>query len=249
MVSAELVGTLDAVRVTDWLDGVGISRSTAYELFKLLGIEPEARRVPGIRRPASHLNAEQMDALAPWVAEIKRGATLPAIRKTLGQNGNVLDASLGQNASVLDDQYGQNDNVLDSQSKLVAGSVERTAEIISAALTKYTASIPTPSSDPLRRAKALNEAADLGVALSTAEMADVLGMAVGTVRGLPDGHQPRPGFSLRRQKNGNAVWWHVERSGATGTVRAIEARPVGFAGAIEASYRTVSSHVELPMIR
>lgn len=123
MVSAELVGTLDAVRVTDWLDGVGISRSTAYELFKLLGIEPEARRVPGIRRPASHLNAEQMDALAPWVAEIKRGATLPAIRKTLGQNGNVLDASLGQNASVLDDQYGQNDNVLDSQSKLVAGAL------------------------------------------------------------------------------------------------------------------------------
>jgi hypothetical protein len=237
MVSPELVGALDAIRVTDWLDAVGISRSTAYELFKLLGIEPEARRVPGIRRPASHINAEQMEVLAPWVSEIKRGATLPAIRKTLGQNGNVLDDSLGQNGSVLDEQ-----------SKLVAGSVDYTAEIISAALAKYTVALPTPEADPLRRAKALAEAADLGIALTTAEMADVLGMAVGTVRGLPDGHQPRPGFTLRRQKNGNAVWWNVERS-SIAAVGSTETRPVGFAGAIEACYRTVSSHIELPMIR
>ena len=91
------------------------------------------------------------------------------------------------------------------------------------------AAMPTAPVDPLRRAKALSEAAELGVALSSPELADVVGMSPATVAGWPDGHSPRPGFTLRREKAGAAVWWTVERQGAPiSNVRAIGGRTVGF---------------------
>ena len=91
------------------------------------------------------------------------------------------------------------------------------------------AAMPTAPIDPLRRAKALAEAAELGVALSSLELADVLGMSPATVSSWPDGHSPRPGFTLRREKAGAAVWWMVERQGAPiSNVRAIGGRTVGF---------------------
>ena len=91
------------------------------------------------------------------------------------------------------------------------------------------AAMPTAPVDPLRRAKALAEAAELGVALSSLELADVVGMSPATVAGWPDGHSPRPGFTLRREKAGAAVWWTVERQGAPiSNVRAIGGRTVGF---------------------
>ena len=91
------------------------------------------------------------------------------------------------------------------------------------------AAMPTAPVDPLRRAKALAEAAELGVALSSPELADVVGMSPATVAGWPDGHSPRPGFTLRREKAGAAVWWTVERQGAPiSNVRAIGGRTVGF---------------------
>jgi len=37
----------------------------------------------------------------------------------------------------------------------------------------------------------------------------VLGMSPATVSSWPDGHHPRPGFRLRREKAGAAVWWTV----------------------------------------
>ena len=204
MDSLSVVAELDAVRLSDWIESKkGLSRSTAYELLKLLAIEPEARRVPTSRKPVSHLSADQVQLLDPWALEItQRGATLSEIRKRLGQLQTIQDDNPGPSAIV----------PVDPMAALAAAL--------------------QPPVDPLRRAKALADAAELGVALSTAEMADVLGMAVGTVRGLPDGHQPRPGFTLRRQKAGNAVWWFVERPGSSGTVRAIagaaDVRSVGF---------------------
>lgn len=45
--------------------------------------------------------------------------------------------------------------------------------------------------------------------LSTPELAALLGMAPGTVRGWPSGHCPRPGFELERRKDGASVWWKV----------------------------------------
>jgi hypothetical protein len=95
------------------------------------------------------------------------------------------------------------------------------------------AAMPSAPVDPLRRAKALAEAAELGVALSSHELAEVLGMSPATVSSWPTGHQPRPGFKLLRckQKPGGAVWWMVERDGDTSpisNVRAIGGRTVGF---------------------
>lgn len=202
MESANAIAELDAIRLSDWIEASNLSRSTAYELLKLLQIEPEPRRVPTSRKPVSHLSADQVQLLQPWVLELQRGVTLPQIRERFGQLQTIPDNNPGPSAIV----------PVDPMAALAAAL--------------------QPPADPLRRAKALVDAAELGVALSTAEMADVLGMAVGTVRGLPDGHQPRPGFTLRRHKAGNAVWWMVERPGHSQTVPAVTgaagSRSVGF---------------------
>ncbi len=68
---------------------------------------------------------------------------------------------------------------------------------------------PKPLADPLAAARGLAEAADLGAWLSTAELAALLGVAVGTVRNWSTGHIPRPGFELERRKDGASVWWRV----------------------------------------
>ena len=68
MESAHAFAELDAIRLSDWIEASGLSRSTAYELLKLLQIEPEARRVPSSRKPVSHLSAEQIQQLQPWAS-------------------------------------------------------------------------------------------------------------------------------------------------------------------------------------
>ena len=83
-------------------------------------------------------------------------------------------------------------------------------EQLAALIAQQSASQQAPS-DPLRVARALVEVADLGVALSTRELADALGFSPETVGSWKDGHSPRPGFTLHRQKVGNAVWWTVKR--------------------------------------
>jgi hypothetical protein len=70
--------------------------------------------------------------------------------------------------------------------------------------------------DPLAHAEALARAAELGVPLSSGELAEVIGFAASTVEGWKDGRIPRPGFILRRQqeRKGAPVWWLVERIGS-----------------------------------
>lgn len=117
-----------------------------------------------------------------------------------------------------------------ASSGLVAGQVEQMAAMAAA----MAAAMPMAPIDPLRRAKALAEAADLGVALSSHELADVVGMSPATVAGWATGHQPRPGFRLLKckQKPGGAVWWMVERDGDTLPMKSLSAvgasRTVGF---------------------
>lgn len=69
-------------RLSDWIETTGISRSSAYELLKLLQIEPEARRVPTSRKPVSHLTADQISELNPWAEQLAGGATLPEIKES-----------------------------------------------------------------------------------------------------------------------------------------------------------------------
>ena len=108
-----------------------------------------------------------------------------------------------------------------------------------------------PPVDPLQQARRLKEAADLGVWLSNAELAAVLGMAESTLRDKSHDYSPRPGFSLERRQDskGGAIWWRVKQEG--GSVTALPtsgttSRPVGFGGAIEARYQTISAAIELP---
>ena len=190
---------LDAIRLTDWIQDIGLSRSTVYELMGLLGVEPEARRVPGSRRPASHLSATDLERLRPWADEIRRGATLPQVRARIGRNETIREINPGSSEIIQKTNPGLSQKVQTDLSTALAAAL-------------------TPPPDPLRRAKALAEAAELGVALSNAELAEVLGLTAATISRWSDGHLPRPGFILRRQKISSEsarfspVWWIVERS-------------------------------------
>jgi hypothetical protein len=125
-----------------------------------------------------------------------------------------------------------------------APQVEQVAGLVAgdpvAALAAALERLNPPAVDPLRCARALAEAAQLGVALSASELAGVLGLSPGTVSSWPDGHSPRPGFVLRRQKAGAAVWWTVDRPGQTQIVPADlrsgatgQGRSVGFAQVLD----------------
>ena len=80
-----------------------------------------------------------------------------------------------------------------------------------AALAQLAAALspPPPPADPLAVARGLADAADLGAWLSGQELAQLLGVAPGTVRSWSTGHRPRPGFELERRKDVAAVWWRV----------------------------------------
>jgi hypothetical protein len=124
--------------------------------------------------------------------------------------------------------------------------IERTAVKL-AAINSAKPSRPKP--DPLAKAKLLVEAAELDW-LNESEIAQVLGTTKGGLNTIDWPHAPRPGFSVERTEINGQAWFRVVRE--NNGLRALTShttRPVGFAGAIEASYRTISAHVELPMLR
>lgn len=249
--AVDAAAVVDGLRLSDWIASAGLSRSTAYELIRLLAIEPEARRVPSSRKPVSHLTAAHLEVLEPWAAELRRGTPLPQIRERLGRlqtvqddtpgrSGIVPDAGAGQPGIVPADRPGQSQIVPVDQIAALAAALQP----------------PAPPADPLRRARLLSDAAELGVALSSAELAEIVGLSTSTVRSWADGHSPRPGFVLRREKTSGDVWWTVERPGLSETVPAMPPAPAagkrapGFAvaslsPAIEA-HATVLSRLELP---
>lgn len=118
-------------------------------------------------------------------------------------------------------------------------------EQLAAMIAERSAEQQSPS-DPLKVARALVEAAELGVALNTRELAEALGFSPETVGSWKDGHSPRPGFTLHRQKAGNTVWWTVIRESNEASVKVLpsaDKRPqVGFGACF-----TVDA-VSLPLI-
>jgi hypothetical protein len=120
------------------------------------------------------------------------------------------------------------------------------------ALVAAMAATLSPPADPLQQARRLKEAADLGIWLSNAEMAEVIGMAESTLRDKGHDYSPRPGFRLERKQDsrGGSIWWRAVQEGAAALASTSPAtsRPVGFAGAIEARCQTISAAVELPRL-
>ena len=183
----------------------GITANTVSRRLAFLGIKPE--RQGNLR----YITAEQLALGDDLQSHIVSGKPMELFPRADQPEGGLVTRRV-------------------SGSGLVTGQVEQMAAMAAA----MAAAMPAAPVDPLRRAKALAEAAELGVALSSMELAEVLGMSPATVSSWADGHQPRPGFKLLRckQKPGGAVWWVVQRDGATASIRAIagaaSGRSVGF---------------------
>ena len=183
----------------------GITANTVSRRLAFLGIKPE--RQGNLR----YITAEQLALGDDLQSHIVSGKPMELFPRADQPEGGLVTRRV-------------------SGSGLVTGQVEQMAAMAAA----MAAAMPAAPVDPLRRAKALAEAAELGVALSSLELAEVLGMSPATVSSWADGHQPRPGFKLLRckQKPGGAVWWVVQRDGATASIRAIagaaSGRSVGF---------------------
>ena len=74
--SAAVEAVPDGLRLSDWIAGSGISRSTAYELLKLAAIEPEPRRVEGSRKPVSFLTTKQLPIMEGMARQLRDGRSL-----------------------------------------------------------------------------------------------------------------------------------------------------------------------------
>jgi hypothetical protein len=109
--------------------------------------------------------------------------------------------------------------------------------------------MPSPTTDPLQRARGLAEAADAALVLTTADLAGLLGQGVSTWR---DGHLAY-GYRFTRHQQGRQVLWTVSRAvtAAPDTRQTPTARSVGFlADPPVAAVQTINvSAVSLPFIR
>jgi hypothetical protein len=75
----------DGIRLSEWQLSSGLSRSTLYEMLKILGIKPEGRRENGTRVLVSYLSAEQIQTLEYWSAAYKNNTTMPQIREAISK--------------------------------------------------------------------------------------------------------------------------------------------------------------------
>jgi hypothetical protein len=91
--------------------------------------------------------------------------------------------------------------------------------------------------DPLALARRLVEAADLGVALTNQEMAEVLGLS--SITKDKDGTTPRPGFTLQRVEHNGQPFWMVLRVGLSAPVTA--ASPTGQSQDRKVGFSTAAS--------
>ena len=207
---------------------------TALELEE---IHPDVSIAELERKWGISRNALKARAKALGVELQRKGPTLTVWPGDRVADGDRLDAHCKAGGSLASfpgavavTSHGGSDLAVTPEPAVTSQDVSQLA-VLAAALA---AAMPSAPADPLRRAKALAEAAELGVALSSLELAEVLGMSPATVSSWADGHQPRPGFKLLRckQKPGGAVWWVVQRDGATASIRAIagaaSGRSVGF---------------------
>ena len=180
-------------RFTEWFRSNGVSRSTAFQLLKLLDIEPIKRKVPDSKKPASFLTPQHISELSETVQLLNNGHSMADLQKLKGEAREESAIVPAPSAAV----------------------------------------VPAPSEtvpvklEPLATPRALAEAADLGVPLSNAEMAALLGYTSGEVDEMWDNDCPRPGFVLRRSVHRRKVFWTVERTGSNGLAQSQTVRHPG----------------------
>jgi hypothetical protein len=92
MDDAQIVAAeVDGVRFSDWYEGRGISRSGAFELLKIVGMDQagpmplRARPVPGSQRPVLFIDANQRQVLDAYANDLKDGrVTMAELRRQVG---------------------------------------------------------------------------------------------------------------------------------------------------------------------
>jgi len=72
MEALELAGE----RFSDWFEGHGISRTTAFALLRAAGIEPGKKRIEGVNKPVSFLAGDQLRAMEALVEQHKAGRSV-----------------------------------------------------------------------------------------------------------------------------------------------------------------------------
>ena len=82
---------VDGLRFSDWYESRRISRSSAFELLKILGMDRDgpmplqSRPVPGSQRPVLFIDANQRQVLDAYADDLKDGrVTMAALRRQVG---------------------------------------------------------------------------------------------------------------------------------------------------------------------
>lgn len=186
-----------SVRFSCWYEERGVARSTAFKLLALSGLELEKRRVEGSRSPVSFLSADQQEKLDFLADQLEQGKTMADLETAIKPSRDVSTpiAKPSQDVSALADP-----------AALVTLAGAMAAQL-------------APAPDPMRRAKALAEAADHALVLTNDEL-EALG--VKGVDKFADGDLAY-GYCFHKHNQRNRVLWTVER--------AIAAKPVADAPA------------------
>lgn len=81
-------------RFSDWYEGHGISRTTAFALLRAAGIEPGKKRIEGVNKPVSYLAGDQLRAMEALVEQHKQGRSVAelstAIQKAVPERSELI---------------------------------------------------------------------------------------------------------------------------------------------------------------
>lgn len=180
-------------RFSEWLKSVEIKRTAARELLQGLGIKPTKIRVPGISAAVVWLTPEQITVMNAAAARVAAGESVASVCA----GGPAEDAAI---APVSGRERSRPD--ADSMMRLLGGLLQA-----------HGGAVP---SSPLSRARAMREAAQGGLRLTTAELAELTGRHIAGIERMRSGSRLQ-GYRLWRLPGTAAdpetVWMLSEASG------------------------------------
>jgi hypothetical protein len=182
-------------RFSDWLEAAPIKRTAARELLQGLGIEPLKVRVPGVSAKVAWLTPEQIQAMDAAVARVQAGETVAEVCAA----ADAPPAEPGMVAAPV--------------RKPSRPDADTLAAMLGAVLQLQQQAPPSP----LARARMLREVVAEGLALSTSELAEVLGRSVESLARLRGG-QRVAGYRVWRVEGGatdpETYWRLTDPSGS-----------------------------------